>query len=311
MSLKSIKMRDGQFLSVKVSGLDKSNPTSKPYVLLVHGIGGNHNSWFVHALPFLKDFVFVIPNLRGFGYSENVPYNTKDVLKNFAEDLEDVIEAVVPQGEKVILAGLSMGAYTCLKFLEMTKSRRVSRYLNIDQSPKAMHTDGWELGMLSHRQKYIMPRMQIVMNEFENHIDKDFDDLPVVLRNEYLDAMSDFFECAFHRAPEKFVIKNVIRYGFTPVLKAVYGHKFTSYYHCLWAYINLNYDFRPMLKTLNIPVTVYIGAHSVMYPAAGQRYISDTVPNLTKCVVFDESHALMYTAPIKFHEEFKEFLYNN
>jgi pimeloyl-ACP methyl ester carboxylesterase len=304
-------MRDGQFLTVKVSGLDKNEPTSKPYVLLVHGIGGNHNSWFVHAIPFLKDFVFIVPNLRGFGYSQNVPYNSKDVIKNFAEDLEDVIEAVVPQGEKVILAGLSMGAYISLKFLEMTKSRRVSRYLNVDQSPKALNTDGWELGMLSYRQKYILPRMQVIMNEFEQYLQSNFEDLPEKLRDEYFDSMSDFFECAFHRPIEKFFVKNMMRAGVSPFIKAVCAHKFTSYYHCLWAYINLNYDFRPMLKTLNIPVTVHIGAHSVMYPAAGQRYISDTVPNLTKCVVFDESHALMYTAPIKFHEEFKEFLYNN
>ena len=309
MSLKSVRMRDGQYLSVKVAGENKSKP--KPYVMLVHGIGGNSNSWFFHAIPFLKDFTFIIPNLRGFGYSQNVPYNNKDVLQNFSEDLEDVIEALVPQGEKVILAGLSMGAYICLKFLEMTKARRISKYLNVDQSPKAIHTDGWELGMLSHRQKFLLPRMQELMRvaEVNGFVEKDFDDMPHWFKYEYMDSAGDFFECAFHRAIEKFAVKNLAR-SINPIfVKAVCAHKFSSYYACLKAYIDCNYDFRPMLKTLNIPVTVHIGAHSVMYPAAGQQYIADNVPNLRKCVRFEEAHALMYTAPFKFLEEFKDFLY--
>lgn len=301
-------MRDGQYLSVKIAGENKEK--TKPYVLLVHGIGGNHNSWFMHAIPFLKDFAFIVPNLRGFGRSQDVPFNNKDVLQNFSEDLEDVIEAVVPQGEKVILAGLSMGAYTCLKFLEMTKAKRVSKYLNVDQSPKAMHTNGWELGLLSHRQKYLMPRMLVVMEEGKDYINKNFEDLPEEFRNEYMDTMGDFFECAFHRPTERFIIKNLARHSNPILMKAVCAHKFSSYYQCLRAYIDCDYDFRPMLKTLNIPVTVHIGAHSVMYPAAGQQYIADNVPNLRKCVRFEEAHALMYTAPFQFLEEFKDFLYN-
>jgi len=308
MSLKSVRMRDGQYLVVKILGENKEQ--NKPYVLLVHGIGGNHNSWLIQALPFIKDFTFVIPNLRGFGSSQDVPFNKKDVLQNFAEDLEDVIDCVVPQGEKVILAGLSMGAYTCMKFLEMTKAKRVSKYLNVDQSPKAMHTNGWELGLLSHRQKYLMPRMMVIMEEGRQYLETDFDKIPDTFKSEYFDSLGDFFECAFHRPIERFAIKNLARHGNPLLVKAVCAHKFSSYYQCLRAYIEYDYDFRPMFKTLNIPVTVHIGAHSVMYPAAGQQHIADIVPNLKKCVRFEEAHALMYTAPLMFLEEFKEFLYN-
>jgi non-heme chloroperoxidase len=301
----NILMRDGKYTTVCVVGhLDRE----KPIVVLVHGIGGSHHSWLPFAIPLLSDYTFIIPNLRGFGLSQNVPYNSKDVITNFAEDLEDIICELVPTDEKVILCGLSMGAYLSMRYLEMTNCARVSKYLNIDQSPKAMHSNDWQYGLLSYRQDYLMARMRILMEEGEAYLGLKVYELPENFRDEYLDALGDFFECAFHRKTERLLAKNLIKFNNPLVLKITSAHKFSSYYACIWAYINYDYDFRESLKKFEIPVSVFIGKNSVMYPAQGQQYIANNVPNLDMCVAFDEAHALMYTSPLNFYRHFKQFL---
>ena len=162
--LEKVKVRDGQELSVAILG--SSSTKYKKHVVLVHGIGGNHHTWLPFCLPFLLDYTFIIPNLRGFGESKNADFSKPhDAVRQFAEDLDDIINTLVPsQDEKVILAGLSMGAYSCLCYLDMTKCRRVEKYLNVDQSPKAFNCG--EHGMLGRRAKYILPRMTTIMQEF-------------------------------------------------------------------------------------------------------------------------------------------------
>jgi non-heme chloroperoxidase len=302
---KNIKMRDGEQLAVCVVG---NLHRELPIVVLVHGIGGSHHSWLPFAVPLLNEYTFIIPNLRGFGLSQDVPYNSRDVITNFAEDIEDMIDKLVPNDEKVFLCGLSMGAYLSLRYLEMTGCERVSKYLNIDQSPKAIHSDDWKDGLLSHRQEYLLPKMKLLMNDSEPYVDLKTFELPENLRDEYLDSMGDFFECAFHRKVERFLAKNLVKFNNPLVMKITSAHKFSSYYACIWAYVNLDYDFREPLKKFDIPVSVFIGKNSVMYPAKGQQYIADNVPNLGMCVEFDEAHALMYTSPFNFYRHFKQFL---
>jgi non-heme chloroperoxidase len=305
LKIKNIKMRDRKNLPVCIVGdVNKE----KPIVVLVHGIGGSHHSWLPFAVPLACDYTFIIPNLRGFGLAQDVPYNSKDVITNFAQDIEDIIGALVPNDEKVILCGLSMGAYLSLRFLEMTNCARVSKYLNIDQSPKAMHSHEWQYGLLSHRQDYLMARMRILMEEGEAYVGLKAHELPNNFRDEYFDALGDFFECAFHRKTERFLAKNLIKFNNSLVVSITSAHKFSSYYSCIWAYIHYDYDFRQSLKKFDIPVSVFIGKNSVMYPHEGQQYIADNVPKLDMCVEFDEAHALMYTSPLNFYRHFKQFL---
>lgn len=298
-------MRDGQTVNVCVVGDLKKE---LPIAILVHGIGGSHHSWLPFAIPLISEYSFIIPNLRGFGLSQNVPYNSKDTITNFAEDLEDIIDALVPDDEKVILCGLSMGAYLSLRYLDLTRCERVSKYLNIDQSPKAIHSKGWNHGLLSHRQEYLLPKMKLLMKEAETYVGLKTHELPDNFREEFLDTLGDFFECAFHRKTERFLAKNLVKFNNQFVMNITTAHRFSSYLNCLWAYVHCDYDFREPLKKFNIPVSVFIGKNSVMYPAQGQQYIADNVPQLGMCVEFDEAHALMYTSPLNFYRHFKQFL---
>ena len=72
--LELVKMRDNQYLHVDVLG------TGKKVVVLLHGIGGSSTMWIPFCLPHLKDYKFVIPNLRGFGKSGHLTFTTPNII---------------------------------------------------------------------------------------------------------------------------------------------------------------------------------------------------------------------------------------
>ena len=303
--IKNVKMRDDNELAVAVIPA-LTNRHNKPWVVMVHGIGGSHHMWVPFALPFYNKFNFIIPNLRGFGLSAEVPYTLNSVIHNFAEDIEDCIDALVPDDEKVILIALSMGSYSSMQYLKNTKGQRVEKYLSIDQAPKAINSENWNGGLVGEKQAFLIPRLERLVNEALKHdyYEKDFNELPAHFRAEYQKCLCEFFTSAVHRPHEKLLLSLPIYLGVKIALNTVSAHKLSSYADCLLSYIEFDYDFRDVFHKLNIPVTLFIGKHSEMYPADGQRAIAAITKNC-RVVEFDESHALMYTAPFKFLKELK------
>lgn len=305
--MRDVKMRDGQSLKVAVVG--ESPKKYKKYVILVHGIGGNHNTWLPFALPFMMDYTFIIPNLRGFGDSGDVPYNKPtDVVRNFAEDIDDLVHAFVPDGDTFILAGLSMGAYACMCYIDMTKGARVEKYLSVDQSPKAINSLEWPYGFFGERHRYGLSPMINVMRDIELYLEKP-DQMPSIVVDEFIKQLGEFFEFAFHRPYEKLAVKLLMWFRLPVVLKAVSADNIFSYYCCLKSYVERNYDFRDVFAKHDVPLYLHIGKHSEMYPAEGQKHLGRTAKALVQAIEFDEAHALMYTAPLKFYGAFSDFLH--
>lgn len=306
--IKKVKMRDGNLLSVAVIRSIKDSD-NKPWVVMVHGIGGSHHMWLPYALPFLGDFNFIIPNLRGFGLSGDVPYLGKSAIHNFAWDIADCVDAFVPEDKKVTLIALSMGSYASMQYLKTEGAGKVERFLSIDQAPKAINSKGWRHGLVGKKQQFLLPRFKSLLEECQenDYYDREFDCLPESIKLEYQKCLCEFFESAFHRKLEKQLVSMPIYLGIKPALNIVSANRLASYAHCLRSYVDYDYDFRDMFKKLNIPVTLFVGKHSEMYPAEGQLAISKLAKNC-KVVLFDESHGLMYTAPIQFYRELKKFL---
>ena len=305
--IEQVKMRDGESIAVCKIGMGKRK------VFLIHGIGGSHHAWIPFAAPFLLDFTFIIPNLRGFGLSSEVPYNNEDVIENYADDIEDMVNYFLVKNEKFILTSLSMGAFSSMCFLSREHNRkRVAKYLNIDQAPMAMNSDDWVHGLISAEQDVLIDATQFLMDyaDKDNFLDLDYAQIPKDFKKKFIDTMVFFFSSAFHRKPEKLAINLILKLESKHIQKLFSIHKFKSYYSCMYAYKTYAHDFRSELPNFNFPVTVFAGKHSEMYPVLGQKFIADTVPILGDYVEFDESHALMYTAPVKFTREFRKFLYS-
>src|SRR5262245_7643185 len=117
-----VPLRDGERLSVRIIG--RASP-----VVLLHGFGSRGSHWLPNALPLARRYKFVIPDLRGFGDSHDVPLREPDVLATYARDVVDVLDHL--DLDRVPIAGISMGACTAMKMFALGHSHRVSRYLNI------------------------------------------------------------------------------------------------------------------------------------------------------------------------------------
>jgi 3-oxoadipate enol-lactonase len=81
-------------------------------MVLIHGYPLDHTIWNP-VVPLLEnDFDLILPDLRGFGQSGNIP--TQYSLADMAADLAALLEHL--KIEKVVIAGHSMGGYVALAF---------------------------------------------------------------------------------------------------------------------------------------------------------------------------------------------------
>ena len=292
--------KDSQFLTVDKIG------TGKKIAILIHGIGGSSHFWKPFALRHRREYTFVIPNLRGFGKSASVKFssaNREDVLTDYANDIDAIVQHYKGDS-KVVICALSMGSYATMRYFQLFGTKDVEKFLSIDQSPKAINNRIWHHGLCGRSQERKMTQFNNLLPEFEKLLGTPFNKLESDLKAEYLDAVGQFFESAFHRKGEKLIAQVVSKHA-----GQFFGVKnWESYYYCLISYQKQDYDFRPVMKKLKIPVTLFVGRHSDMYPAPGQLYMQQQNPSHIKAVIFDEAHALMYTAPKRFVQHFEDFL---
>ena len=302
MALDYVKTKDRQYLRVDRIG---SGPK---IAVLIHGIGGSSHLWIPFALSCSKEYTYIIPNLRGFGKSKDVDFlSTTDVLFDFARDIDSVIEHYRGD-DRVVVCALSMGAYSMMRYFEMYGTEAVERYMNIDQSAKAINSADWQWGIGGDKHDALFEEFKRNLSEFDAEIEKPFPALDRDLRDCYLSSLSEFFGIAFHRPIEKLVAQHMLQIPFVECVarKAVSADNWESYLFCLDSYQSRDYDFRETMLSLDIPVTLFIGAESEMYPAEGQR---DMLRNPRfGSVEFAEGHALMYTAPVQFQREMNRFL---
>ena len=298
-----VKTHDGQYIRVDRVGVGKT------LVVMVHGLGGGSHMWLPFTIGKRKDFTFIMMNLRGFGKSESVPpHNRRDIFSDFAKDLNSVIEHY-RNNKKVILCGVSAGALTSMRYLQLFGTAAVERYLNIDQSPKNMNSADWTFGIGGERYFPMFEDIGEKINTLDQYINKPLCAIDAHKRTEFENSITNFFATAFHRRLEKAIVRNAFQIPLIGTLakKLTQVHKWETYCACVISYRSNNYDFRAMMDTIDIPVTLFVGKFSELYPPEGQWRMAEYNAK-TKIVNFNESHALMWTAPLNFNREFTQFL---
>ncbi len=261
--------------------------------------------WVPHVLPLLRKHRFILPDLRGFGRSHTVPYAHKDVIRNHAEDVEDLITQLVPK-ERVILAGLSMGALTGLAFAERGGFSRVRGYLHIDQAPRIFNDDGYKFGLFGDRQESQLANLRSLLSASEEVAHLPFDSVPEDLAVEIRKAFGDFFGLAFRPPWLKRVAGNVrhkvIASKFLPL------SNWNAYMNCLRAYLVQRYDFSDALMNVDTPVHVMVGEASEMYPAEGQHLFARSLRRSQVHSFEDTGHAIPFERPLMFQKKFQSAL---
>ncbi|TJY58385.1 alpha/beta hydrolase [Sinimarinibacterium sp. CAU 1509] len=273
-------------------------------VVLLHGFAMPAALWLPFALPLAHRYRFILPDLRGFGGSHSTALSQSCLLSQHADDLADLLDALDLHG--VRLGGLSMGACTALQYHRLHGFERIDRYLHIDQSPRVRNDADWQHGLLGTEQQQRMVGWKALMGELEPYRGADYETLPPALRRQLWHSLSEFFDHAFHHRGWK-AIGRLARYE-QLIRRVAPTQNWSIYLDCVRSYLEDDYDWRPSLPQMKVPMTVLIGEDSVMYPAAGQRTIADLVPHAQMVTFSRCGHAIPFEAPRRFGRELRRFL---
>ena len=293
----SLTMRDGAQLHYY--DLGRGDP-----VMLLHGFAMPAALWMPFIAPLLHRYRFILPDLRGFGGSHRVPLSDPCLLTQHANDVADLINGL--DLRQVRLGGLSMGACTALQYHRLYGFDRIHSYLHMDQSPCVRNTAQWQHGLLGVHQQNKIGDWQSLRNELEAFRHKPFHKVPADLRKRLWHTLGEFFGYAFHR-PAWRMFTSLARHE-SLISQIAPVSNWPIYMDVLRSYTEDDYDWRPSLPGIRIPMTVMVGMQSTMYPAEGQLMIEDYVPQ-AKTLRFDNcGHAIPFEAPAKFTAELHRFL---
>jgi non-heme chloroperoxidase len=293
-----VQMRDGQSLSYLDVG--RGAP-----VVLLHGFGMRAAMW----LPFIARSAlchrFILPDLRGFGASHGMTLTEPCLLTQYAHDVEDLLTGL--SLDDAILGGISMGACTAMQYQQLYGFARIRAYLHMDQSPCVSAADDWKFGLFGDNHAPRMSALRALLDDL-SVLDAQlpFAQVPRRLRRRVWAALAQFYRDAFHhplwRAGAALASLEVVGSAFLRT------QAWRTHLDCARSYLERHYDFRESLRRVEIPMSVFVGMKSAMYPAEGQLQIARYVPH-AQIVRFENSgHAILADAPRQFGRELRRFL---
>ena len=298
-----IALTDDTLLPVSVIG------SGQP-VILLHAYGMDAREFLPFILPLVGKYAFYLPHLRGFGAAKDIKLTQFDFVRQYADDINVVIEQVCFESniESVPVAAISMGAQVMWAYFERYGSAKVSRYLNIDQSPAIHNQSDWQGGLFGTLQQEVFDIFHEVIDRTLPYADvESFTHLPFALKRRATDVERLFSLLSVNRTRSKAFIQ-VMTYKNDPKL-ALYDHSIWHHkMRCLQAYLTLPYDFRGALDRVTIPVVNLIGGRSKLYDAKWQQKITQMLPNATEVVLPRSGHAIPMDEPIGFYRVLKGFL---
>ena len=289
-----IALTDGTLLPVSVIG------NGKP-MLLLHAYGMDAREFLPFILPLVGNYAFYLPHLRGFGAAKDIKLTQFDFVRQYADDTSVVIEQIclARSIESLPVAAISMGAQVMWAYFERYGSERVSRYLNIDQSPAIHNQPDWQGGLFGTRQQEVFDIFHEVIDKTLPYADiESFTHLPFALKRRATDVERLFSLLSVNRTRSKAFIQ-VMTYK-----HSIWHHKM----RCLQAYLTLPYDFRGAIEQVTIPVVNLIGGRSKLYNAKWQQKVTQMLPNATEVVLPHSGHAVPMDEPVGFYKVLKSFL---
>lgn len=278
-------------------------------VLLLHAYGMDAREFLPFILPLTAKYQFYLPHFRGFGLAKSIPLSQFDFLAQYADDINAVIEQICQWRDLVSIpvAAISMGAQVMWSYFGRYGSSRVSRYLNIDQTPTVHNQPNWQGGLFGARQDEVFDIFQTLHNEGLAYERFDsFTHLPHNLKRRTTDTERMFSLLSASRPRSQ---------AFIHLMTHQTDHQLVFFNHdtwkhkmrCLQAYLTLPYDFREVAQTLDIPVVNLIGGRSQLYDPEWQRRVTQMLPNAIEIVLPNSGHAVPLDEPVGFYKVLKGF----
>jgi pimeloyl-ACP methyl ester carboxylesterase len=276
-----------------------------PACVLLHGFGMQAAHFVPFVAPFALRHRFILLDLRGFGGSRHLPLRDRDLLRSHALDLADAIGAL--RLSRPALGGISMGAATSLAYLRDNGFDAVRAYAHMDQSPRILNDATWRHGLFGDSQEEVLASWRPILDELEAvGRDKPYDDLPHSLRRAFAGKLAEFFSYAFHN--RAFRRATVLVRLEVLARRILHTKNWPLYADAMTSYLTRDYDFRRSLARVNVPMHVFVGMKSRMYPAQGQLAVREHVPH-ARVVRFERAgHAILVDDPPRFLRAMGAFL---
>lgn len=278
-------------------------------LVLVHAFGMDAREFLPFVLPLAGKYQIFLPHMRGFGLAKDTNTTQFDFLDQYAQDVNALINSVcLRRGmDSIPVAAISMGAQIMWAYFTRYGSDRVSRYLNIDQTPAIHNQSDWQGGLFGSRQEEVFGVFKELLDAGSEyaHVDS-FIDLPHTLKRQTTDVERLFSLLSVGRPSSEMYVKVKTR---KPDKKlAAYTHDiWRQKMLCLQAYLDLPYDFRDTAENLSIPVVNMIGGRSKLYDLDWQTKTTKMIPNATEIIFPKAGHAIPIDAPIGFYKALKNF----
>jgi non-heme chloroperoxidase len=234
---------------------------SGPAVVLVPGYGapGRAWSWQVRALQAQHQVVTV--DQRCHGRSDRPGHGHR--LSRLATDLQEVLDALALT--EVLLVGSSMGASTCLAYVDLFGCDRLRGLVLVDQTPKVLNEQDWELGFYG----------------------LSWDSAPT-----WLGTFPAGVPVPFHTPPPPEVAAVAVdgpAFSVDDTRDLLRDHTLA--------------DWRDVLPRVSVPLTAMAGRHSPFWPWESSAWMARATPH-GELVVFEHSgHVPMLEEPDRFNAE--------
>ncbi len=252
-----VRVSDGVALDVVQEG------SGRP-VVLVNGYGAPGALW-VHQREALRDaHRVVVLDRRGHGASERPLHGQR--MARHGKDVHDVLAAL--DLDDVLLVGASMGASTCLAYLDLFGSDRLRGVVLVDQTPKMVNEGDWQLGMTGLTREGLEP----FLAGFPGALDP------------------------FHAVPGPEVLAlGVVEPPFSveqtrPLLRD-----------------HAEKDWRDVLPGVDVPLLAVAGRHSPFWPWESSAWMAETAPHGELAVLERSGHVPPLEEPAAFTDVLREF----
>jgi pimeloyl-ACP methyl ester carboxylesterase len=271
----SVRSKDGTELHVEIFGADDA-----PTLVLVHGWTEALRIWVYEIRELSDQFRIVAYDLRGHGNSGRAPDGDYS-LARLGDDLEAVLEATVPYGERAVVAGHSLGGMSIAAWAEHHDvSTRVSA--------AALLFTG--IGGLVGGQLVVrVPHFAQALAD-------------PVARYAFLGARGSLPRFS---TPVSFALARYVAFSptATPALVAFYEQMLAACPSDVRAATGLamqEMDLYHVIPRLTIPTLVMAGEHDRLTPPSHARRIAEELPNLHKLIVLpDAAHMGPLERPVE------------
>ena len=171
-----------------------------------------------------------------------------------------------------------------------------------------MNNAEWRWGLFGHEQELRLALAGLLIKQLEPYIQDNtpYSKLPEALRLDLWKNLGDFFASALSKPSHKKLAQLVCNQE-RLIKRLMPVENWSTYIHCLKAYIEQDYDMISIVEKLNSPMSLMVGLKSEMYPCGGQLRIADYHSNCEVITFKKSGHTPLIDQPIRFLKELKRF----